>query len=91
MLILQYLWVKDPRANIGRPLDHAGIDDLALAGLTPLQQSRHDPHRTGQPTSGKIGQQVDGSRRILRLPTETGQDSGYGQIVDIVAFLKHKQ
>ena len=67
-----------------RPLDHGGIDNLALPGLTSVKHGGEEADGEEHAPSSEVTHQIQ--RRQGRLGgADRGQGTGQGDVVDVVA------
>src|SRR5581483_6931731 len=68
-----------------RAVHHGGVDHLALAGPTRLEQGAQDPDEAEHPAAPVVADQVEGRGRRRAAPAEGVEDAGHGDVVDVVA------
>jgi hypothetical protein len=75
----------------GRPVDHGGVDDLALAGAPALEQRRQYAGDQEHGPAAIVGHQIERRHRFFALPPDGGEHPGIGQIGEVVAGARGKR
>ena len=75
----------DEAHEAGGPVDHGGVDDLALPGGAGLEEGADHAEGEVHAASAEVAHQVHGRHRPGVVPTEVGEHAGEGDVVDVVS------
>ena len=72
------------RHQVGRPVDHGGVDHLPAPAPLPFEQCGEDPRDEEHRAAAEVGDQVERRHRRAAGRADARQRPGDGQVVDVV-------